>query len=134
MAVFFPGFVVAETARAMEEMFVTWRRLRADLAGDEGAIAAEIERVEAGLQLDRGSVADVVDHIEHIAAVAGVDAVGLGSDFDGMTMTPVGLEDVSRYPAITDELFARGWSESEVRKVLGENTLRVMEDAAAVAG
>ncbi len=133
MAVFFPGFVVAETARAMEEMFVTWRRLRTELAGDESAIAAEIERVEAGMQLDRGSVTDVVDHIEHIAAVAGVDAVGLGSDFDGMTMTPVGLEDVSCYPAITDELFARGWSESEVRKVLGENTLRVMEDAAAVA-
>lgn len=133
MSVFFPGFVVAETARAMEEMFVTWRRLRTELAGDEGAIAAEIERVEAGMQLDRGSVAEVVDHIEHIAAVAGVDAVGLGSDFDGMTMTPAGLEDVSCYPAITDELFARGWSESEVRKVLGENTLRVIEDAAAVA-
>ena len=134
MAVFFPGFVVAETARAMKEMFVTWRRLRAELAGDEAAIASEIERMEAGMQLERGLVSDVVDHIEHIAAVAGVDAVGLGSDFDGMTMTPVGLEDVSCYPAITDELLARGWSESEVRKVLGENTLRVMEDAAAVAG
>lgn len=129
MAVFFPGFVVAATARTMLEMFDTWRKVRAELAGDEAAIQAEMDRIEAGLAVDRGTVADVVDHIEHIARVAGVDAVGLGSDFDGMTMTPAGLEDVSCYPAITEELLRRGWGEPEIRKVLGENTLRVLEEA-----
>ena len=133
MAVFFPGFVVPETAAAMLEMFVTWRRLRKTLAGDEAAIGARMAEIEAGLQLDLGTVSSVVDHIEHIADVAGVDAVGLGSDFDGMTMTPSGLEDVSCYPAITDELLQRGWSEPDIRKVLGENMLRVLEDAHAVA-
>ena len=79
-------------------------------------------------------MATVVDHIEHIAEVAGVDSVGLGSDFDGMTMAPVGLEDVSCYPAITDELLGRSWSEGDIRKVLGANALRVLEAAHAVAG
>ncbi len=134
MAVFFPGFLIPATAAALVDLFTHWRRIRRELAGDEAAIAAEIERVEAGMDLDHGAVGDVVDHIEHIADVAGVDAVGLGSDFDGMTMTPAGLEDVSCYPAITEELLRRSWSEGDVRKVLGENTLRVLEAAETVAG
>ena len=134
MAVFFPGFVVRSTAIAMRGMFDEWRRLRVELHGDEEAIAAEIERIEFGLDLDRGSVSDVVDHIEHIAEVAGVDAVGLGSDFDGVSMMPAGLEDVSCYPTITEELLRRDWSEAEIRKVLGENSLRALEHAQAVAG
>jgi membrane dipeptidase len=133
MAVFFPGFVLASTAVAMQEMFETWRRIRHELGGDEAAIAAEMQRIESTKQLDRGRVADVVDHIEHIASVAGVDAVGLGSDFDGMTMAPDGLDDVSCYPAITDELLARNWTEGDIRKVLGGNTLRVLRDAEAAA-
>ena len=131
MAVFFPGFVVASTARKMVEMFDTWRRVRAEFDGDEKAIADEMDRIESGLAVDRGTVAGVVDHIEHIAAVAGVDAVGLGSDFDGMTLTPDGLEDVSCYPAITEELLRRDWSEADIRKVLGDNTLRVLAAAEA---
>ncbi len=134
MAVFFPGFVVAETAAAMVEMFETWRKLRVELAGDEAAIAEAMEHIEGGLDLDVGDVGDVADHIEHIAEVAGVDAVGLGSDFDGMTLTPQGLEDVSCYPAITEELLRRSWSESDIRKVLGANTLRVLEAAEQAAG
>jgi len=133
MAVFFPGFVLASTAAVMAEMFETWRRIRGELGDDEAAIAAEMERIEATKDLARGRVADVVDHIEHIASVAGVDAVGLGSDFDGMTMVPEGLEDVSCYPAITDELLARSWTEGDIRKVLGENALRVLRHAYDVA-
>ena len=133
MVVFFPGFVVRSTAEAMVGMFGTWRDIRRRHIGDEAAIAAMMDRIEAGMELDRGTVADVVDHIEHIAEVAGVDAVGLGSDFDGMSMTPDGLEDVSCYPAITSELLRRSWSESDIRKVLGENSLRVLEAAEAVS-
>ncbi len=133
MVAFFPGFLVREAAAALVDMFTEWRRIRTELAGDEPAIAAEIERVEGGLDLPAGTVSDVVDHIEHIASVAGIDAVGLGSDFDGMTMTPKGLEDVSCYPRITEELLRRSWSETEVHKVLGGNTLRVLAEVESVA-
>lgn len=133
MAVFFPGFVMRATAATMTEMFAEARQVRSRLAGDEPAIAEEIERIESGLDVDHGTTADVVDHIEHIAEVAGVDAVGLGSDFDGMSMTPRGLEDVSCYPSITEELLRRGWSEPDIRKVLGENSLRVLEAAEAAS-
>ena len=72
---------------------------------------------------------DVLDHIEHIARVAGVDHVGLGSDFDGVPTLPAGLEDVTRLPHVTYGLLKRGFSEEDVRKVLGENALRVLEAA-----
>jgi membrane dipeptidase len=135
MVAFVPAFIVAATARRSIEMFEEERRLRASFAADDeaGYQAARRERVMA-LDIDRGSVADVVDHIEHVARVAGVDHVGLGSDFDGVELLPDGLEDASCFPAITAELLAREWPESDVRKVLGENTMRVLraaEEAAA---
>jgi len=70
----------------------------------------------------------VVDHIEHLAAVGGVACVGLGSDFDGTPQTVAGLEDPSCLPAITEALVRRGWREEDIRKVLGENFLRVFRD------
>lgn len=81
----------------------------------------------------RGTVGDVVDHIDHIAKVAGIDHVGIGSDFDGITSTPVGLEDVSCYPRLTEELLRRGYSETDVHKVLGGNVLRALREAGKVA-
>lgn len=129
MVVFYPGFLVAESAVAANQMFDDHRALREQFAGDEKRIAIEWESLESQTELERGSVDDLVDHVEYISGLAGVDAVGLGSDFDGMPLTPVGLEDVSSYPSITDELLRRGWAESDIRKVLGENTLRVLEAA-----
>lgn len=82
---------------------------------------------------DAATLADVADHIDHIANLAGVDHVGIGSDFDGIDSTPVGLEDVSTFPALFAELSRRGWSEDEMAKVAGENVLRVMREAEAVA-
>jgi membrane dipeptidase len=75
----------------------------------------------------------VLDHIEHVAAVAGAEHVGLGSDFDGSILPPAELDDVSRFPRVTAGLMRRGWTPEAVRKVLGENTLRVMEAAEQVA-
>jgi membrane dipeptidase len=76
---------------------------------------------------------DVIDHIEHIRRVAGVDHVGLGGDFDGITSTPLGLEDVSTYPALLAELARRGWSEADLRRLAGENVLRAWHQAHRVA-
>lgn len=76
----------------------------------------------------RGTVATIADHIDHIVAVAGVDHVGIGSDFDGVPMLPEGMEDVSKLPALTAELVDRGYSAADVVKILGENVLRVLEE------
>jgi membrane dipeptidase len=81
----------------------------------------------------RVTLAEVADHIEHVARVAGVDHVGLGSDFDGVGDTlPDGLEDVATYPALLAELMRRGWSDADIAKLAGGNVLRVMEAAARV--
>lgn len=81
----------------------------------------------------RATLSDVADHIEHVRRVAGVDHVGLGSDFDGITSTPIGLEDVSTFPALIAELSRRGWTEDELAKVTGENVLRVWREAERAA-
>ena len=75
----------------------------------------------------------MVDHIEHIIKTAGIDHVGLGSDFDGITTVPKQLEDVSCYPYITQELLNRGYSKEDIRKVLGANLLRVFGEVEQAA-
>ena len=72
-------------------------------------------------------LAKLVDHIDHAAKLGGSDAVGLGSDFDGVDSLPVGMENVTKLPSITYELLKRGYSEADIIKILGGNTLRVME-------
>jgi membrane dipeptidase len=89
------------------------------------ALAAELPRVPASR---------VVDHIEHIAQVAGVDHVCLASDFDGIPLGPAGLDDVSKFPFITEELMRRGFSAGDIRKILGENVLRVLQANEASVG
>jgi membrane dipeptidase len=81
----------------------------------------------------KATLAHVADHMDHVRTVAGADHVGIGGDFDGITTVPAGLEDVSKYPALTAELLRRGWPEDDVRKALGLNVLRVMRRAEAVA-
>lgn len=68
----------------------------------------------------------VADHLDHIKQVAGIDHVGIGSDFDGIPDTPTGLDGVDKYPALLAELMRRGWSDADIAKVAGENLLRVM--------
>ncbi len=79
------------------------------------------------------TLAEVADHIEHIRKVAGIDNVGIGSDFDGIPAGPKGLEAVDRYPALLAEMMRRGWSDADVAKLAGLNVLRVMEQAEQVA-
>jgi len=81
----------------------------------------------------RATLAQVADHVEHIRRVAGVDHVGIGGDFDGMSAAPVGLEDVAKYPQLLAELVRRGWTDAELEKLAGNNLLRVLRAAEAVA-
>jgi membrane dipeptidase len=88
---------------------------------------------EAQHPMPATTLAQVADHIEHIRQVAGVDHVGLGSDFDGIPDAPVGLEGVDRYPALLEELMRRGWSDADIAKLAGENLLRTLAAAEQVS-
>ncbi|GAA3953395.1 dipeptidase [Actinoplanes auranticolor] len=79
------------------------------------------------------TIAQVADHVEHVRAVAGVDHVGLGGDYDGCDRLPVGLEDVTGYPRLLAELAGRGWSQGDLEKLTGRNVLRVLRDTEAAA-
>jgi membrane dipeptidase len=81
-------------------------------------------------ELKKPHYTEIVDHIDHMVSVAGVEHVGLGSDFDGATM-PKGMEDCTKVPLITDELVKRGYTDGDIRKILGENFMRVMEEVLA---
>ena len=129
MVNFYSGFIVPEAARAGQ---AARRELRAKFP-DPAEYAKAYEAWADEHPSPRGSLAIVADHIEHIIKVAGIDHVGIGSDFDGIESTPVGLEDVSTYPRLTDELLRRGHSDDDVRKILGGNILRAFRRAGEVA-
>ncbi len=84
-------------------------------------------------QTPPASLADVVAHIDHAVKVGGIDAVGIGSDFDGIDQAPVGLEDVSKFPHLTRALLEKGYSAADIRKIYGGNLLRMMRAVEAVA-
>jgi membrane dipeptidase len=83
--------------------------------------------------MPQASIADVADHIDHIRKIAGIDHIGIGGDFDGITQTIPGLDDVSKYPALTAELLRRGYSDGDVKKILAQNILRVFREAEKVS-
>src|SRR5207237_10354209 len=91
------------------------------------------DKLDAQFPLPPTPISVLIDHIDHIVKVAGIDHVGLGADFDGADSMPEGAKDVSMFPNITYELLKRGYSESDIRKILGENFLRVFAQAELVA-
>ncbi|MBK7876198.1 MAG: dipeptidase [Planctomycetes bacterium] len=132
MVNFAPGFVDAEAAKIFLGFYAAKRAIDAQTT-DEAERGRRVEEWRKANPLPPVPFTNVADHIEHIARVAGVDHVGIGSDFDGIPAGPVGLEDVSTYPVLTAELLCRGWSERDVRKVLGANALRVLRACERVA-
>jgi membrane dipeptidase len=133
MVTFVPAFVSQQVARYGDEMQRANAELRQRFAGDDAARRRELDAWRASHPAPKATLKDVADHIEHIRRVAGADHVGIGSDFDGISDTPVGLEDVSTFPALFAELSRRGWSEADLRKLAGENLLRVLKRVEAVS-
>jgi membrane dipeptidase len=137
---FHDGFLSQEYANAN-------RVLAAEIASREQAVSRKFgenearnlmelqrlsdESIRAG-KLPQVSWEKIVDHIDHAVGIAGADHVGVGSDFDGAFM-PEGMEDASKFPRITEGLLERGYGEADTKKILGENTLRVMADAERIA-
>ncbi len=133
MVNFYSTFVVPHSAKIDVGAIELRKRLGA--AGREPAeIDAEVRKYRRGHTIEPGTIHDVLDHIDHLVAVAGVDHVGIGSDFDGVPMLPAQLDDVSSYPLITQGLLDRGYSADDIRKIMGGNMMRVIRQAEAVAG
>jgi len=126
MVTFVPGFVAPSYAAADAD---ARRRFPNDTAAQRQAVDAW----KAAHPAPRATLKDVADHIDHVREVAGVDHVGIGGDFDGISETVQGLEDVSKYPALFAELARRGWSDADLRKLAGQNVLRVLREAERVA-
>lgn len=134
MVTFVPSFISREAADHDHEFGEFQRQTRQRLgSGDREGMRREIDAWRAAHPAPVVPLASVADHIEYIRKMAGVDHVGIGGDFDGITATIQGLNDVSTYPALFAELAHRGWSDQDMRKLAGENILRVMARAEEVA-
>jgi membrane dipeptidase len=125
MVNFYSGYVTPEGAKQMERMFAVSRELHARYPKEADYRKAKDAWHEQH-PVPHGDVYSLVDHIDHIVKVAGIDCVGLGSDYDGVESLPEQLDDVSRYPYITQALLNRGYRAEDIRKILGSNLLRVM--------
>jgi membrane dipeptidase len=123
---FFSGFLTAKSVEAYQKRSLAANDLRKTFKTPQQFELALTQWL-ADNPLPTTAVSDVVDHIDHIVSVAGIDHVGLGSNFDGMVSVPRNLEDVSCFPYVTQELLKRGYNSDQVRKILGGNTLRVLK-------
>jgi membrane dipeptidase len=134
MVTFVPGFISQEIVDRNARRRARLAEVQRAARSDTGAVARAMAQWDAANPAPKATLSDVADHIEHVRKVAGADHVGLGSDFDGTgNDLPVGLEDVSTFPALLVELSRRGWSEQDLRKVAGENVLRVLTTAERIA-
>ena len=133
MVTFVPGFLSPKVTAWNQLQTAELNRLQQQFPNDEAARTAGLTTWTKANPAPPATIADAADHIDHIRKVAGIDHIGLGGDFDGITSVPRGLEDVSKYPALTAELLRRGYSDDDVKKVLGLNILRVMKAAESVS-
>jgi len=129
MVAFVPSFVAQDVYK--------WELQRKEFKSLENitkhSVADRMKRWDAANPMPIATVTDVVDHIDHIRSVVGIEHIGIGSDFDGVTNVPHGLEDVSQYPMLTAELLHRNYGDEDILKILGGNILRVMHQVETVA-
>jgi membrane dipeptidase len=133
MVTFVPGFIAPAAGAHGLKAQAQIKALRTQYAGDPKGLAAAQTAWTAANPGPPATLSMVADHIDHIRKVAGIDHIGLGGDFDGITSVVAGLENVSKYPDLIAELLRRGYSDDDVRKILGRNILRVMRQAEKVS-
>ena len=131
---FFSGFVVPESARNLKDMFGARRAIEKEFGSESDAGKNAMLKWKALHPTIPGDISIVVEHIDHVVKIAGIDHVGLGGDFDGVDMLPKGLEDVSKYPAITELLWRKGYSEKDIHKIMSGNMMRVLKACEAAKG
>jgi membrane dipeptidase len=133
MVPFVTSFVSAAVKAYDDSLDARVAALRRRPSPDNAAARTELNAWIATHPRPKATLAEVADHIEHVRRVAGVDHVGIGSDFDGITENVVGLEDVSTYPVLFAELARRGWSDADLAKLASGNVLRVLAQAETVS-
>jgi len=133
MVNFYPPYVSEDVRKWNGEEAAEEARVKSLLPHDPDRRAAEVKAWQGAHPAPLATVAQVADHIEHVARVAGYDHVGIGGDLEGIETAPVGLGTVSGYPLVFAELIRRGWSDVNLAKLAGGNLLRVLRQAEAVA-
>ena len=133
MIVLLPSFLDADVRAQGLARTAEAARLKSLYPGDPAAEAAALKTWDAANPAPTTSVAKVADHIDHLKKTIGVDHIGLGGDYDGMDSAPVGMEDVSGYPALFTELAKRGYSQADLEKIASGNMLRVLKAVEAYA-
>jgi membrane dipeptidase len=133
MVTFVPGFVSQDVANYNKRETDERNRLTAQAGSTPDAVTKAIDAWHAANPAPRASLLQVADHIDHIKKIAGIDHIGLGGDFDGITAVVAGLEDVSTYPYLLAELLRRGYTDEEIKKLTGRNILRVFRAVEMVA-
>jgi membrane dipeptidase len=124
---FFSGFVVPESAKNMKDMFGVRREFDKEFGADTPEAKNAMLKWRSTHPIHPGEASIVVDHIDHVVKIAGIEHVGIGSDFDGIEVVPKGLEDVSKYPVITELLVRKGYTESDIHKIMSGNMMRVLQ-------
>jgi membrane dipeptidase len=133
MVPFVVGFVSPAALLYDQSTRPAMKELRDKYGNDTAAITRAVNDWRVSHPGPRATLSQVADQIDYVRKVAGVDHVGIGGDFDGISEVVLGLEDVSTYPALFAELARRGWADGDLRKLAGENFLRVFAEAEAVA-
>lgn len=133
MVTFVPGYISEETRLHGVKRNEERERLASMPGSTDESVAEAIAAWNEANPTPPATLAQVADHIDHIRQVIGIDYIGIGGDYDGISTVIVGLEDVSTYPDLTAELIRRGYSDEDIMKILGRNVLRVMRGAEAVA-
>jgi len=133
MVTFVPQFISPDVAGHGRAAEAEELRLEAAYPGNANAVETGMQTWLEVNPTPRATLSQVADHIDHVRNIAGLENIGIGSDFDGISSVPLGLEDVSTYPSLTAELLRRGYTDEHVMGILGVNVLRVMREAEAVA-
>ncbi|BBC74335.1 membrane dipeptidase [Altererythrobacter sp. B11] len=133
MVVGLPGYLSEDLRQFQARRQAEQARLAALWQGQPQAVEAAMKTWDAANPAPKAAVSDMADHIDHIREVAGIDYIGLGGDYDGMDSGPVGMEDVSGYPALFTELARRGYSRQDLEKISSRNMMRVLRAAEAYA-
>jgi membrane dipeptidase len=130
---FVPGFISPEANAWSKQQDAEEARLKAQFPKDPNAVKAGIGEWTKAHPAPAVTIAQVADHFDHIRKVAGIDHIGFGSDFDGITATVQGLDDVSKYPYLVAELLKRGYTDDDIHKIADGNILRVMRQVETVS-
>jgi membrane dipeptidase len=133
MAVALPWFITEDLRQHSASRAAEEARLEALYPGLPDTVEAQLAKWDAENREPVSTISDLADHIDHIRDVAGIDHIGIGGDYDGMPTGPIGMEDVTGYPALFAELAQRGYSQEDLEKIASRNMMRVMREAEAYA-